>query len=224
MKRIMHRNAVLSLAITVGMLAAGCASTGIAIKEQFGYAKREQLVDRVQDARDGQEEAKEQFASALEEFLAVTEVDGGELEKQYNRLRKDFERCEDQADDVRDRIRSVERVADALFKEWQRELDQYSSENLRRASEQQLLDTQRQYDRLIGAMRSAEDSMAPVLSAFGDQVLFLKHNLNARAIASLQDNVFELQTDVSRLIEEMEASIAEANTFIEEMGLAPAGE
>jgi len=32
----------------------------------------------------------------------------------------------------------------------------------------------------------AEDQIAPVLKAFHDQVLFLKHNLNSRAIGSLK--------------------------------------
>jgi hypothetical protein len=59
--------------------------------------------------------------------------------------------------------------------------------------------------------------MTPVLSAFKDQVLFLKHNLNARAVASLSDTVKGIEGDVGRLIAEMNASIAEANQFIEQM-------
>jgi hypothetical protein len=204
-------------AFTVGVFVAGCASTRIAVAETFGYAKREQLVDRVQDARDGQEEAKQQFASALEQFLAVTEVEPGALEAQYDKLRREYERSEDKAETVRDRIRSVEQVADALFEEWQEELDEYTSEQLRAASAERLEATREQYQDLLGKMKAAETSMSPVLSAFSDQVLFLKHNLNARAIASLEDNVVELQSDVGRLIDEMEASIAEANAFIEQM-------
>jgi chromosome segregation ATPase len=208
---------VLGVIVLIGALATGCASTRIAVAETFGYAKREQLVDRVQDARDGQEEAKEQFASALEQFLAVTEVEPGALEAQYDKLKREFDRSEAKAESVRDRIRSVEHVAEALFKEWQSELDDYSSEQLRAASAERLESTHEQYDRLLGKMKAAEQSMTPVLEAFSDQVLFLKHNLNARAIASLEDNVVELQSDVGRLIEEMEASIAEANAFIEQM-------
>jgi len=57
----------------------------------------------------------------------------------------------------------------------------------------------------------------PVLTAFRDQVLFLKHNLNARALAALQNELDAIQTDVASLIREMEASIAEANAFIDAM-------
>ena len=78
----------------VGGAAAlvGCSSTRIALAEQFGYAKREQLVSRVEEARDGQEAAKEQFESALAEFIAVTGATDAELEGKYNRLKKELER------------------------------------------------------------------------------------------------------------------------------------
>lgn len=213
----------LVLAFAAGTLPmAGCASTGIAVKEKFGYAKREQLVDEVKDARDEQTEAKQQFESALAEFLAVTDASKNpsvaELEARYGALKKNYDRSASAADDVRGQIKDVERVASALFKEWNAELAQYSSPELRRASERQLDDTQRQYDRLIGAMKAAEAKMDPVLAAFKDQVLFLKHNLNARAIASLQDTVGRVESDVQRLVAEMEASINEANSFIQQMG------
>lgn len=195
----------------------GCQSTAIAIRESFGYAKREQLVDRVQEARDGQTEAKEQFASALDEFLALTRAEPTELEEKYRELDRAYSRSEDRAEEVNDRIGRVEAVATALFSEWREELDEYSSADLRRASEDQLLRTERRYDQLISAMKEAASRMDPVLRAFRDQVLFLKHNLNAQAIASLESNTAALQSDVGRLIEEMEASIAEANAFIDQM-------
>lgn len=196
----------------------GCASASMAIKEQFGYAKREQLVDGVQKARDAQEDAKEQFASALEEFIAVTRVDGGELEATYKRLQRELDRSEDRAESVRDRITSVERVGGALFREWEQELSEYSSESLRASSREQLEATRRRYDELLAAMHRAESKMEPVLVAFNDQVLFLKHNLNARAIASLESTVGELEQEIGVLIRDMEASIAEANAFIDSMG------
>lgn len=205
------------LLIVCGSPLTGCAGTTIAVKERLGYAKREQLVDQVQDARDEQEEAREQFATTLDEFKALTGYEGGDLEKVYSRLKKELGRSEDAAGDVRGRIRGIERVAGALFGEWENELDQYESASLRRASEDQLDDTRDRYGQLIGAMKDAESRMGPVLSAFNDQVLFLKHNLNARAIASLDRTVLELEGEVDRLIEEMNASIAEANAFIESM-------
>ena len=209
-----------ALTVILPLAGPGCSSTSMAIKEQFGYAKREQLVDKVESARDGQEAAKQQFESALQEFLSVTGTSGGDLEAKYNKLKKEYDRSESRAATVRSRITDVERVGEALFKEWKQELTQYSSDALRRASEQQLNTTRTQYDKLIGVMKGASSKMDPVLVAFKDQVLFLKHNLNAQAISSLQTTAGQIQGDVTALVRDMEASIAEANSFIQQMQAA----
>jgi hypothetical protein len=185
--------------------------------ESFGVHKRDILVDRVEDARDSQEEAGEQFRTALERFSEVVEFEGGELAEMYERLKREYERSEDKAQEVRDRIDAVENVAEDLFEEWESELDQYASETLRRSSAETLEKTRGKYDELIRVMRRAESKMPPVLQTLGDQVLFLKHNLNARAIAALEGTAADLQSDVNSLLEELERSIAEANAFIEEM-------
>jgi len=205
------------LLIALSLFITGCSSMYYATLEQFGVHKRDVLVDRVEDARDDQEKAKEQFQSALERFQAVVEVDAGELEAKYSKLKGDLDRCESRANAVRNRIKDVKDVGEALFKEWQDELEQYTSSKLRRASEVQLQQTRVNYNQLVSAMERAEQKMDPVLSAFRDQVLYLKHNLNAQAIASLQDTAVSLETDVADLIKDMENSIAEANEFIDSM-------
>jgi hypothetical protein len=111
-------------------------------------------------------------------------------------------------------------VANALFKEWETELEQYSNDKLRRASAQQLTQTRERYTPLLGAMRRAESKIDPVLMAFRDQVLFLKHNLNAQAIASLQGEFMSIENDIASLIKEMETSIAEADSFIKAIGVS----
>lgn len=215
MNRVAMIVALASAPLVTGL--AACSSTGIAIRETLGIPKRQQIVDRVKEARDSQDKAKVQFESALAEFLAVTGNSGGDLEAKYKKLKGQLDTAKSRADDVHDRIASVERVSTALFKEWRAELAQYQSQDLRRQSGQQLEDTQRQYDKLLAVMKNAESKMPPVLTAFNDHVLFLKHNLNAQAIASLQGTAAKIQTDVSQLVKDMEASIAEANAFIEQM-------
>jgi hypothetical protein len=208
---------LLLLLLPAAFAGAGCKWAYYGTLEKFGKHKRDLLVDRVEEARDDQEEAKEQFKDALTRFSELTSFRGGELEDVYKKLNSEYEASAAKADDVSERIRSIEKVAADLFDEWEGELDQYESADLRRSSEKQLRDTKQRYGQLIGAMQRAEKTMRPVLSAFHDQVLFLKHNLNAQAIASLQGQVDELETDVAKLIQEMDAAIREANTFIDAM-------
>ena len=206
-------------AIALGWICAGlgCSSAYYGAMEKFGYAKWDLLVSRVDDTRKAQGEAKEQFASALEHFLAVTKVEGGELQRKYNDLNREFERSEKSAKEVRDRIAAVEDVAEALFREWKQELSQYSDATLRRESQRELDATRRRYDDLVRLMRRAAERMDPVLATFRDQVLFLKHNLNARAIASLDTTSHTLETDISRLIADMDVSIRESEAFIKSL-------
>lgn len=214
------RRWVIAGLLLLGPLVAmgGCSSTGIAIRERLGTPKREQLVDRVDETRDAQEQAKAQFVTTLEELRALSGFDGGQLEAAYRRLSDELERAQGRAEKVRDRIRSVDRVAGALFREWEHELEAYSSDSLRRSSQRQLDQTRARFEEVLFAMRRAESKMAPVLAAFSDQVLFLKHNLNARAIASLGSTLDELEGEIAALVRDMEASIDEANAFIDEMG------
>ena len=199
------------------MFLSGCATASYNIQERFGIEKRDILVGRVESVAESQTEAKEEFVDALEAFRAVVSVDGGELENVYDDLNRAHKRAESKADDVRARVKSVKRVSNDLFREWEGELNQYSDAGLRRASERQLRETQARYDVLVDKMDAATDSMDPVLTVFNDRVLYLKHNLNARAIAALNTETATLEGDVARLIADMEQSIAAADAFIAEM-------
>jgi len=213
----------LTLALIITFLAsAGCSTMYYKTWEKLGWEKRDILVDRVKDARDDQKEAKDQFKTTLEQFQAVTNFKGGDLEAKYKKLNSEYEDSVAAAQSVRDRIASVEKVAGDMFTEWQSELKQYSNAELRRNSEKQLNETKSRYRDLIGVMKQASGKMDPVLSAFHDQVLFLKHNLNAQAIASLQTTAAGIEQDVAALIKDMENSIKEADAFINQMDKKPA--
>lgn len=198
----------------------GCATASYTIQEKFGIEKRDILVSRVLSAAESQEEAKEEFVDALDAFRSVVNVEPSALEDSYDDLKRAYDRAEGQANDVRARVRSVKSVSRDLFNEWEQELGQYSDAGLRRASESQLRETQLRYEELARKMDEATASMDPVLTVFNDRVLYLKHNLNARAIAALGAETATLEGDVARLIAEMEQSIAAADAFIKDMGVA----
>ncbi len=206
----MHK---LLLLLTLVILS-GCSSVYYNTLESIGIPKRDVMVHRVEKAKDTQQETKEQFKSALDQFTALTHYDGGDLESVYNKLNDEYQASVEKAEEVDKRIRDIEDVSEALFEEWEQELNEYSSASLRSSSQRQLNATRKQYQQLIAAMKRAESKIDPVLSVFKDQVLFLKHNLNAQAIASLKGELNTVQADVSALISAMEQSIDEADAFI----------
>ena len=205
------------LVLTTLLALSACETVYYDTMEQFGVHKREILVDRIEEAQEAQEHGQQQFKDALEQFQAVVNFDGGDLEVIYNRLDAEYEDSVDAADTIRGRIDAVEDVAEDLFDEWTAELDQYSSAALRRDSERQLNQTRRRYERLRDSMRNAERTIDPVLASLKDNVLYLKHNLNARAIASLKGELGTVNADVNALINAMQKAIDESNAFIEQM-------
>jgi hypothetical protein len=217
-KIILNSVVKLSSCIFLLLFITACSQAYYGALEKVGIHKRDIMVDRVQEAKQSQEDAKEQFQSALEEFSSVANFQGGDLEDTYKKLNKQLQKSEARADEVTMKIDSVEDVSIALFEEWEQELDQYESPKLRTQSQQQLKSTKVRYEQLMAAMRLAESRIEPVLRPFRDQVLFLKHNLNAKAIASLRGELIQVESDTDKLIKELEISIAEADRFMQEIG------
>lgn len=206
---------ITSSLIAATLLLTGCQSAYYGAMEKVGYHKRDIMVDRVKAAKESQEDAQKEFSSALEEMQALLNHNGGNLEKAYNKAKDEYESAQSAADDVSNRINKVEDVAEALFDEWQAEISEISKASLRRNSETKLKETRRSYEQLMKTMRRAESKMPPILTAMKDNMLYLKHNLNAQAIGAIKGEFASLQTDISGLIKEMNKSINESSKFIE---------
>jgi hypothetical protein len=213
----------LSVTLCLGGAAGltGCDSLYYKTMKRFGLEKRDILVKRVREARKSQQEAKEEFRTALERFKSVVDVPGGSLEDKYTSLNKELERSESKARDVHDRIDAVRDVSKDLFKEWQKELDQYSDRRLRAESERQLRETRQLADNLIASMQRAEARIEPVLRPLRDRVLLLKHNLNARAVGALSNELVSVRGNVDALVGDLERAIADADAFITAMDTNP---
>lgn len=197
------------------VLMLGCQSAYYSAMEKVGVHKRDIMLDRVESAQTAQQDAQQQFTSALAQLSQLINYDGGDLAAQYELINDQYEASESSAKEVASRIAAIESVADALFDEWNDEIQQYSSNNLKQQSQQKLKKTQRNYDSLIKSMHRAKDRMAPVLSALKDNSLYLKHNLNAQAIGALHGEYKTIKRDVESLVAEMNKAIAQSQKFID---------
>ena len=199
------------------ILLGGCATTYYDAMERAGIHKRDILIDRIKDTRDSQVDAQKEFRSALEQFASVIRLEDTDLKRMYEKLNTEYEECRKAAKTVSSRIDRVESVADALFHEWKEELRQYTRSDLRETSRQRMEETRTRYREMLAGMHRAEKSMEPVLAIFSDNVLFLKHNLNAQAIASLKIEFSILRGQIDGLVKRMNESIVVSERFIAEM-------
>lgn len=183
-------------------------------RESIGEHKRDIVVYQVEQACTSLQDTRNEFEDALSKFKSLVYVSESSLEHRYNMLNRQYQFCRAKSDTVSNRIRAIEDVSQALFAEWEHELNDYTDRNLRNSSKQQLREAKQNYAKLIKTMRQAETKIHPVLAAFKDQVLFLKHNLNARAISALHHEFTEIAIDIAQLIQAMELTIMEANRFV----------
>jgi hypothetical protein len=198
----------------VGVLVCGCRCAYYSTMEKFGVYKRDLLKQSVVAARDDEKAAGQQFTNALARLKELYGFEGGDLEKSYNGLNHEYERSVERANAVHKRIKEMETVAADLFAEWEKEIQQMSSAQLQNSDRDKLRETRGRYEELHTSLKRVEQSMDPVLTRLHDQVLYLKHNLNAAAIASLKGETINIQTEITRLLQDMNAAISQADSFI----------
>lgn len=209
--------------LTTLLLALSLSACSVAQQVQYsalekvGVHKRDILVNRIEKTSKTQQETKEQFKSAYEELATLISIDDQGLEAKYKKMASAVKRSEAKADELSERINSVDRVANDIFNEWEGELDQYQSTNLRNTSARNLNITKQRYASIYSKMRASNALVEPVLQVLQDNTLFLKHNLNARAVTSISNDVIIIEDKVKTLIRQMEASINESKTFIDAM-------
>jgi hypothetical protein len=208
------RRSVFIPVLVLSLLLGGCKSTYYKAMRTLGKEKRDILVSRIQDAKKDQDQTKKKLQTTMESFQALTGFEGGSLEKSYNRLNSDYESAADQAAKLHDKVQSIDQVSSDLFKEWQNEINGMENAKLKSQDLVMLRNARTRQAAYMRAMRKTEDQIAPVLKAFHDQVLFLKHNLNARAIGSLKNTSANLQSDVAELVQSIDASSQEADKLI----------
>ncbi len=208
---------VIFLSLLSIFILGGCSSMYYAGMEKVGVHKRDIMVDRVESVKESQEEAQEEFSSALDRFGSLVNIGQSDLKSAYEEFNDQYEDAADAAEDVSSNIDKLEDVSLALFDEWEGELLEYKNMKLKLSSQKKLRDTKSKYNKMMKSMRKSEKSMNSVLATFYDNVLTLKHSLNAQAIGALKNEFGVLKSDMSTLIKQMDRSIQESNKFIKEM-------
>ncbi len=206
-----------SLLALLLLLLTSCSSLYYNAMEKIGKEKRDILVQRIVDGKKDQEAAKKQLKTTLEAFQELTGFEGGNLEKVYKKLNGEFVDSEKRAKDLSDRIASIDQVAKDLFAEWDKEISEMKDRSLRTRSQQMLRETRARHQQYLKRMQQTDRKMQPVLQGFRDQVLFLKHNLNAKAIGSLKGTAAKMDGEVGVLIQDIEGSMREADSFIDSL-------
>lgn len=226
------KNLILTFAILCsGILTISCQSTvdkavrdtKYSALEMFGLQKRDLLQREVANARDEQKEATEDFKDALQKLKALYNIPKGPYDDAYEDLNEAYEDAKKQSAEVTQSIKKVETVAGDLFLEWEKEINEIGTPELKVASAQSLNKTKKKYSEMITTLKSSEKRISPILSKLKDHVLYLKHKLNAKAIGALQGESMRIQVQIEQLVEDINKAVKAADQFINETKDQPPG-
>jgi len=195
------------------LILAGCQTAYYSFWEKLGREKRDLLEANVRSAESGQLEVQKHFKDTLSRIRTEFKVEGGSLENVYDSVSADNDRATDKANTLRKRIANVKTIADDLFVEWRREARTIQTARLRQDSELKLETSRHRFDRMYASMRKVEKAMDPVLARLNDQTLYLKHNLNAKAVNALQGELRDVEKEITELNKFISDSIQSSEKF-----------
>jgi chromosome segregation ATPase len=211
----MHSRLCALALVSLVSLTAGCRSSGGSFLVFGGSAApQEELVARVQGARQEAGEAEEDFAAAFMLYQRLTTPQAVELEDLADDYADALERCQERAEELDERIATVGEEAEELFAGWNEELTRFSSDTLRAKSAAMLADTQARTERVLAALTQVDARMDPLVRKLEDYALFFNHNLNARAIATLEDTYKDFDSEYRALAAELASAQQEMAAFL----------
>jgi ElaB/YqjD/DUF883 family membrane-anchored ribosome-binding protein len=205
------------LAVLVFVVVVFMTGCGGAYKASGQY-KRDLLLNRIEKAKQCHERAKNQFEVVLANYADIIDANAGDIRTEYNKLNRECKRARKIAKEISQRVKDVEDIGKPMFRNWEDELAEYNNEAIRRSSEEQLDLTRRNYLKCVHSIKSCQGKVEGVLASLNDQMLFLSHNLNSKALSAFKKNTASLKSEVGALVKQMQAGIKEAETFIDENG------
>jgi hypothetical protein len=195
------------------LVLGACQSAGYVPAEQLGSPKLGQLVDRVEDYSDAQDEAIEQFQSTAAQLGAFATVNEGNLEATYAAALRNYNAVVQAAIAVSSALAAVDQSATAKFGEWQEEVEVYTDTRLKADNQARLGQTWQSYQSTLQVLRQSEARMNNTLTSLNDTMTFLKENLNVAAVAGHGPQFVALQASINGLVGKMKIAMTNANAF-----------
>lgn len=188
-----------------------------AVSTNETFKTRDNFIVAIKDANSTQDAVKAQFQNASDQFMQLINFHGGALEDKYVELQKEYLKSKELLNDFQNKINKIKKSASNLFKEWDKEIEQYSDGKIQAKSKELKDESVKQYEMIIVLMERNEQNLEDYLKILGDNVLFLKHNLNSKAVFSLREVSAELQGNINDIILDIDNSITKTNEFIQHM-------
>jgi flagellar motility protein MotE (MotC chaperone) len=124
--------------------------------ELVGVEKRDLFRKEVGNVREEQEESGAAFKDALTRLKEVYHLKDGEIDKSYRKLNSSYQKAQSESEELKKRILTLEKVASDLFEEWEKEIGEISTQDLKEKSKTQLKKTKQKYQSLAAQLDVAK--------------------------------------------------------------------
>lgn len=195
-------------------LFSSCSTVYYNLWETLGKEKRDLLEMNMQSANEDQEDIEKEYKDSLDRIRKKYSFKEGELEQTYDRLSDDYEDIKNKQDDFSEKLKLISDIAYDLFDEWKKEARALDNKTYKRNSLRKLSSTKSSFSAVLANMKKVESRSSRILKKFHDQVIYIKHNLNAKIVGNLRTELNLLESEMTELIKEIQASRVQATKFI----------
>lgn len=214
----MKRHSTARAAVAALLLASlpACSFVNNLIKGKSGPADVDDLVAAVENVQKELDASKGSMLAAVQGLQAITAPDfQGDAVKAHKELVEVVENSEDQADELRGAIEDMQAASVPVFDQWTKDLEAYSNPEMRQRSQARLSAARERYDAVLAAVEPLLVEYEAVNQTLRDHVLFLKHDMNPAALATIQDDVRSVAKDAASLDGRFNSGRAAAIAYVE---------
>jgi len=202
--------------VVAGMALSACQSGRYTSSLSLeGADDQHDLAERVTTTIDAHKHAQEAFDAAYVLIAKFTQARTEVNQALYNELLDQVDECASGCDRIAANNVRLDDDAAQMFMNWNIELDQFSSLQLRTRSEERMQSVKGRFDVLSSRLHDTHARMETALVGLKDYVLFFNHNLNTRSASGLDFENESLAQEIRALNAEVEGARFQGNDFID---------
>ncbi len=157
------------------------------------------------------EKARGTLQQTLDLYNSIVNGEAKNVESSYKKLTQNTKEIEKASTSIRKQIDTMSKNAEKLFAGWEEQIGQFTSENLKATSQQQLDDAKQRYKAIKDSAAGAKEIYDPFIANLNEQIMFMGRNLSPDALAALGDEATKLNEQATALMEQVDGFLEVAH-------------
>jgi methyl-accepting chemotaxis protein len=193
----------------LALLLAGCTSTGAT----EGQKSLDRLSKAINNLADAVEKGKTEMQETLAAYDNVVNNKDGDLLTPFKRFHSGLEKIEKRREEMKKRADEVKAAATPYFAQWKADLEKFSSEDMKKRSQERMEKTKERYQRIHKTAEEARAAYEPLMATLRDHDLYLSNDLNPESASSLQKDAEKAKKNADTVYEIMDRILKGADEY-----------